>query len=208
LKLWILLLLPLLFFGCRDKVTNPDGDGGGGGTPLSASEGLIRLNVGNWWDYEYSQSSGLLEPGFRRIVRAKVSLHNSEYYLLVDSMRETGRIDTAFYLRNQRDLGVVMLPYPADSAEEDTLFRWPQVHAGTTYWCQQDCVVALYDYPGHTQVEGDSTYHLMLYQTFVNGSQDTTRVFSVSGDSIGILKETNVGAGGRYYTLTGYHLIY
>ncbi|HEY3295251.1 MAG TPA: hypothetical protein VGL38_07420 [bacterium] len=204
----LLFLLPLLLIlACKDKVTDPgDGGGGGGENPLTSSRGLMPLAVGNWWDYRYSTSADTVVD-FRRMVRAKRTLNQSEYYVLVDSTIG-GAVDTVGYMRNDHDGGVMMLNFPADSSTvEDTLFKYPHVNSGNYYHFNQDCVLVLYDFPGGPWSHNGSLIHAMVYQQFAISLPGHSRTFVLREDSLGILSQTSGGPANRSFALVAYRVV-
>jgi hypothetical protein len=202
----ILILLTLLVIGCRHKIVEQEETSDV--IPGQSVQGLIPMRVGNWWEYRVRSYNPDSVYTVRREIRDFGVLGTHEYYTFVDSLYPTGELDTLYYLRNVRDLGVVGLSHPPDAAfTEDTLFWWPQVHAGYNYWYGQDSVVVLYDYPGFNST-ADTLGPIMSYQRFVGGSSSTTRTYSLLADTIGLLSEEGNAFDGRSYDLTAYHVLH
>jgi hypothetical protein len=196
----------LLLAGCRTKVTEPTFIPNN--TPTTQA-GMIPLTVGNWWEYSVQlYDSALTAYSFRRMVRAKHQVDNDDYYLLVDSMLEGGRLDTFCYMRWNKDAGIIVLPCPADSGVHgDTLFMYPHVRAGTRYWFQQDSVIVLYDPPGGHEMIGDSLCTVMAYQRFVRGDRNTSYIYDLIPDSIGVIRGSFNGVNSYVYALVNYHVM-
>ncbi|HEY3295253.1 MAG TPA: hypothetical protein VGL38_07430 [bacterium] len=205
MKCWLLILLPLLFFGCDDRVTSAPGDTGG--EPMvTVSKGLMPLAVGNWWEYRTDAAEPESTCTFRRSIVAVREIRNNRYYLFVDSIRGSAP-DTVFYLRNERGTGVMQLPYPADScAREELLFRYPYARSGNYYWFDQDCVLVLYNFPGGPCVIGDSVLRTMMYQRFEDGDRHRSVSYAVSSDSLGLMSQTGDGPGGYGFDIVTCHV--
>jgi len=204
----ILLLLPLLLIGCHHKVAGLDDNTSQ--NPGESDPGLIPMRVGNWWDYEVRRYNPDSIYTVRREIRDFGVLGVHEYYTFVDSIYPTGELDTLYYLRNVRDLGVMALNYPPDSAfTEDTLFWWPNVHAGYNYWYGQDSIVVLYDYPGFN-FSCDTLGPIMGYQRFYGGDAHRSRTYQFLADTIGLLSEFNMElpTDGGDLSLTAYHVVH
>jgi len=199
------LFMPLLI-GCGHKVTDP-GDSYGE-HPLSPSEGLIPMSVGNWWDYQVRSYNPDTTYTVRRKIRAVHTLGPNQYYMFVDSAAGSSHLDTLYFLRNIRNIGVMAIMYPPDSAlTEDTLFWWPHVHAGYHYWFGQDSMLVLYDEPGF-DLPTDTLGPIMSYQRFVNGSRAHYYTYNFLGDTIGLLSEYDNSEIDPEYTLTAYHVVH
>jgi hypothetical protein len=156
------------------------------------------LTVGNWWEYRYATSDTTTPPDFRRCVRAKSTIHQDDYYLLVDSSYHSGTLDTVYYLRNAHNVGVMELDYPPDGTQEDTLFKWPNVHSGYYYFFRQDCMLVGYDYPGFHGGES--------YSRYLNGSRDSWIGYVLKSDSTGLTNQVGFGPDSSF-SLVNYHVM-
>jgi len=205
-RYWILLLLPLVFTACQDKVTGSGGDGNGN-NPDAPTATILALRTGNWWDYQVSSDTASSPYMMRRSVRNLRVIGNAGFYPITDSLFAGGHVDTLYYLRGVHDVGIICLPYPADSAQPDTLFAYPHVHSGNHYRFGADSIEVLYDPPGaHNVPIGDSLYTVMAYQRFFGGAADSSIRYDLNADSTGILRERRTGLQGYTATLTNYHL--
>ena len=191
--------LCLLLIGCRDKVIS-SGDRYSD-TPGIGNSGLMPLTVGNWWDYRYtSLDTTDTLPDFRRIVRAMRTIHDHDYYLMVDSDCHTGVLDTLYFLRNEHNGGVMELNYPLDSIPEDTLFAWPHILAAGIYFFRQDCVQTLWDYPGHHGSES--------YFRFPHDSSNSAITYTFMSDSTGMVRQSyGISPFGWGFYLVNSHVV-
>jgi hypothetical protein len=203
MRAWMLASLLLLVLGCREKAILSDG---ANGQDETRSGGIIPLQVGNWWDYHGHRQG--VACAFRRRVCEKRTIQGLDYYVLVDSMFETGATDTVCLMRNVTGLGVVTASYTSpNAADADTLFQYGGIRTGSQYWFHQDSVVVLYGPPGGPLLFSDSLYRVFGYQRFVlGGLWPLSYVSYLRTDSIGMLEEYLDGDEGYWYGLMDYYV--
>jgi hypothetical protein len=207
MRYWILLLLPLMFVACKDKIADPN-NGGNNNNPDAPTESILPLRTGNWWEYHVTSDTATSSYTLRRSVGALKVIGNAGYYPIIDSVLNGSPADTIYYLRGVRDYGIISLAYPAEGAVPDTLFLYPHVHSGTHYTFLSDSVVVLSEPPGAHNVQiGDSLYTVMAYQRFFDGDPHHSIRYDLNADSTGILRETLVGSGGYIAVQTDRHLV-
>ncbi len=156
------------------------------------SPGLIPLCLDNAWKY-FVDSSGAQSYSLNRKVLNYAFVDSIDYYLIGQYKGDSDPIDSLHYLRNNDNLGTLILRHPLGIAPDpQLLFRYPPNQA---FWfALGDCVIVTNPNTSVVLTNGTVYDHVVGYQRFFAG-QHSIQYFIKPG--IGIVREDEWLNGNR-----------